>query len=437
MKMLKTVAICFCFAIIPVKGERIMTQSDVIAPSGLRFLKPLMQYSSSVIFPGYLPDTSILRASAGFLDKQRKTDFLWHPLTAYDADNGLGGLAPYVSLERAFAGVRSGLYLGNFHTGSRVHNATEPRDTIKNFEKKDVALNGALWILPPIRYIQGISLWAEGNSRQRTVHAANTDSWKRLHTHYDFQREYGKAVVTCGASFFENDYWSVRAGYAQNHVDAREIQLDTLHFSHGGNYINSLNLLDSSFQMTNASLAIGHTFHFEQLRMHAGILLGGDRTRLDLGSTIRDSSRFFVKAYGEKLISAQKLVLIAGYNLTYSGTLYNQSGHVLSYRRLAEQFNTGKMAHALKARLPLFGSVAIGKKLDGMAGVEAVFDYRSSNYNFAAGLPADYVHSDFRVNLYPLNVRFKPNEGLAVSVSPRLDDEIFFGSLQLDYTLLR
>lgn len=426
------VIILVAFLIIPIHANKKMTQLDVIIPSGLTLLDSLNRISTTVKFPGIYLDTSEFKAVTGFFNNEESgNDYLGHPLTQYDSQENLfTNLTPYLSAQKSFSIFSSGIYLGNLRTGSKIHNALSTADSIKTFDKTGVNLNGAIWIVPKIKFIKGISLWVEGDHQNRDAHFANIDGWKRIHTNFEYKRKYGRGLLSSTFSFFKNQYWVLRFGYGKDIVSAEEHRLDTLFFSNDS-YLTSSERFDKSFDKSNTGMEIGQIIKFNKGNL--SIFIGGDRTNIDYEKSEKDSSRFYINAYIFKGIRLKQILLYTGLDFTYSGSLFNESNHRIGYMDLTKEYTVDRMSHYIDLNAPIFGVLTIGDKFKLMSGIDFAYDLKKSNYDFTTGTKNMSGFSSINFILYPLNIQYAPKPNTLISISPKFEKEIFIGSLEIRY----
>lgn len=411
-----------------------MTQLDIVTPSGLKTCDSLPTFSSSVKFPGLFKEPAALNLKTGFFKKPNSDkNYLWQPLTAFDNNANLTQhFLPYISAVKSFKNFSSGIYLGNFETFSKTHNALSLVDSNKSFENSRIKLNGALWLNPNIDLLAGVSLWAEGDYQKRDVHFGDLDDWKRIHTLYEYKRKYGKGILSSTFSFMDKHYSILRFKYGKDKVNANEEQLDTLYFSNES-YLTSEVDIDSSYEESEIGIEIGHMFMKEDYRL--GVFLGGDRTNVDFEDSEKDSSKIFINAFYNRGFSWEKLLLYTGADFTYSGTLYNKSGNYVGYIDLMKEYTVDRMAHSINITIPLFAILKINSKLKLMTGMDFTYNYLGTNYDFKAGIYNKSRHSAFDYQFCPLNIRYSPNTRLSISVNPYFDrDNILIGGLDICYT---
>ncbi|MBD3345881.1 MAG: hypothetical protein GF401_12530 [Chitinivibrionales bacterium] len=125
----------FAFLLLPANAEYAMTQLDTIVPPGLNLCDSIARFSSSVRYPGYRNDSSVLNIATGFLKNHNNSpNYVWHPPTMYDNVSGIfSSLEPFIAAEKSFGNTKSGIYLGNFHTNKALRNALHSRDSIYKF----------------------------------------------------------------------------------------------------------------------------------------------------------------------------------------------------------------------------------------------------------------------------------------------------------------
>ena len=418
--------------IIPTHANTKMTQLDVITPSGLIVHDSLNRISTNVKYPGLFLDTSEFKAVTGFIDdEENSSDYLGHPLTQYDSQqNFFTNMTPYLSAQKSFPGFCSGIYLGNFSANSKIHNALSTTDSIKTFDKSGIKLNGAIWFVPKIEFFKGISLWVEGVHQNRDAHFANIDGWKRIHTNFEYKRKYGYGLLSSTFSFFNNQYSFLRFGYGKDNVKSEEQRLDTLFFSNDS-YLDSDENFDKSFEKYNSNAEIGHMLKFGGYNF--GVFIGGDRTNFDYEKSEKDSSRFYVNSFIYKGFNLKKVLLYTGLNFTYSGSLFNESNHRLGYIDLAKEYTVDRMSHYIDLNAPIYGVITIGDKFTLMSGIDFAYDYKKSNYDFSTGTKNMSGFSSIDFILYPLIFQYAPKPNTSISISPKFDDEIFIGSLEIRY----
>jgi hypothetical protein len=410
-----------------------LTQIDIITPSGLKTCDSLPTLSSSVNFPGIFNESSTLNLKTGFFKKpNHDKGYLWQPLTAYDNNTNLMSLfMPYISATKPFKALSSGLYFGNIKTSSTTHNAFSLADSIKSFENSGIKMNGALWLNPNIKYLKGISLWAEGGYQKRDVHFGDIDDWKRIHTLFNYKRKHGKGLLSSTFSFIDKHYSILRFKYGKDIVTANETQLDTLFFSNDS-YLTSEVEIDSSFEESEIGIEMGHIIRTKNYCM--GLFIGGDRSNVDYEDSEKDSSKIFINAFYNKGFSWEKLLFYTGADFTYSGTLYKKSINSVGYIDLMKEYTIDRMAHSINLSIPLFAILKINSKLKLMTGLDFSFNYLNTNYDFKAGINNKSKHSAFDYQFYPLNVRYSPNTRLSISVNPYFDKDILIGGLDICYT---
>lgn len=413
---------------------KVMTQLDNIIPSGLRFCDLLDNFSSLVEFPGVSNDSSLsLKLKAGFNNNaDDDKNYFEHPLTKYDyKSKKLPGLKPFLSMEKSFNNSTSGIYIGNFSTTSAKHNSLTTEDTVKTFKNAGIALNGAIWINPQnLSYIKGFSLWGCGDYDNRNTHFANIDDWKKLHTQYSYKRKYGQGLFTSTFSFLDNQYWILSFGYGKDIVSSEEKRLDTLFFS-SNSYLSSIEFFDGSYDISYSSFEVGHIQKNKELSI--GVFIGGDRTNIGFEKIDKDSSVFHTNGFFTKKIKFDRLLLYTGVDFKYSNTLYNNSSSRVGYLKLAKEYTVDRMSHKINFLIPLFGILTIGQKANIMVGIDLLYSWYKSNYDFCTSSKNEVKNSMFDFILYPLNLVYKPNSKMSISLSPKFEKEFFIGSLEITY----
>lgn len=421
------------FLIVPIHANWKMTQLDVVTPSGSLLYDSLQRTSTIVKYPGFFIDTSDFKAVTGFIDNEENgNDYSGYPLVQYDRrDNLFTNMTPYISAQKSFSNFSSGVYLGNLSVGSNIHNALSIADSINSFDKSGVKLNGALWIVPKLKFIKGLSMWAEGDHQTRKVHITDIDGWKRVHTLYKYRRTFGNGLLSGTFSFIENRYWILRAGYGNDVVGSEEQRNDTMVFS-DNNYITSFENIDNSFEKSNSVMEIGHILKFNDGNM--GLFAGATRTNIDYGENEKDSSRLYVNAFISKGIEVQRIFLQIGADFTYSGTFYNESYHRTGYLRLLKKYKVHRMSHLVNMDVPFCGVVSIGDKFKLISGIDFAYTFKRSNYDFTNGTKNISGFSSIDCILSPLNVQYAPQPNTLISISPKIDKEILIGSFEIRHT---
>jgi hypothetical protein len=411
-----------------------LTQPDMVIPLELQAYALVPTYSSEIKFPGIYNDSFRLKLSTGFLEKQEdEENYLWHPLTGYDNTSCVCKCnVPFLAVEKSFRSVASGMYLGNFSTDSRDYTSLSFTDSVKSIDRFGVGLNGALWLKSTSTYFKGISFWGEGVFKHRTAHIAQTDDWKRIHTHYYYKRKMGIGLITGTFSFFEGQYSIVKIGYGKDIVSINERQLDTLLFS-VENLLYSTELIDSSVDNSFNCIEIGHIVN--KKKINYGISAGVDRTNSDYENIDSDSSRAFIKGFFANEFRLNRLLVYTGVDFQYGVTLFNKSKHRVSYMNLIHEYSLNKAFHCINISIPAFGVVNVNEKVGVMIGCTMMYSYMRSNYNLKAGLTNEAIKSSVDFVLYPLNIQYAPSSKVMISINPKIDNSLLIGGLQISYEL--
>lgn len=420
------------FLMMPIHANKNITQLDVITPAGLMVYDSLNKVSTTVKYPGLYIDSSRFKAITGCIDNgENSNDYVGYPSTQYDNQVTMfTNMVPYLSAQMSFPSFISGIYLGDFSVSSKTHNALSAVDSIKTFEKYGVKLNGAVWYVPKINYLKGISFWAEGVHQNRDTHFANVDGWKRIHTNYEYKRNYASGLLSSTFSFFKNQFSFLRFGYGKDKISAEEQRLDTLFFSNES-YLTSAENIDKSFENYTVNMEIGHMLKLNGWNL--GVFIGGDRTNFSYKKSEMDSSQFYVNTFMYKGFNLKKLVLYTGLRVAYSGNLFNKSRYGLGYLDLAKEYTVDRMSHYIDVHVPLFGVVKIGDKFTLMSGIDLLYNMKKSNYNFTAGTENISGFSLIDCILYPLNIQYAPTPKTLMSISPKFNKDNFIGSFEFRY----
>jgi hypothetical protein len=407
---------------------------DEIIPSGLRVHDSVRTPSSTIDFPGFSTDSSSFNLQTGFFTNDAiVADNTSHPLTIHDdASTARFPLTPYLTVEKSIAGIKTGVYLGNIQTDFATYHASSPADTVSTYNKEAVTLHGALWCIPNVKYVKGLSFRGEGNYRTRATHFTNNDEWKKIHTFHDYERKYIKGVFTAGFSFWENDFWIVRLMYGKNITDAEERRADTLFFSND-NYLHSNERIVGSFETSSPGMEIGHLYALPARKMTIGCIVGADRTNIDYENAESDSSTVFFNGFIEKKYDVRGFTFFTGIDLLYSGTFFGHSDQWIGYGQLARDYSMKRMAHNLKIKAPLFSILSIGTKIRLMTGAECSLDYRKSNHDFLSKSSKKRLDAGFDIELYPLNIEYSPSKNWSLAFSPAINDDIVAGCFELRY----
>lgn len=415
--------------------SRTFTLADRTVSNGL-LLPEGFSVSRSVSHPGLNVSTGFLAGVGVLTPSAEEWKYGWQPATGLNPDHTKSHLSPYVYAQAPFEPLSIGMYVGNPTAAVVKHGGTVRSDSLRDYSRRDIGLEGAIWMVPKMAKLLGVSLDVRGVYDTRALHWLAGDERRRLHSLFDFKRKGGSGKLTVLTNPIGAHFVSASVRYRRLTTESTESRRDTLFFSSAA-FVDTAELIDSSTVHGATRMGLEYLWRSPDTLVLAGARLATDRqnTELTAQGQYLDSSTIDFSLFGETKLCRRFLTLHAGATLEYTATFYKQSVSDLGYVELLKEYTLERIANTLGVRIPLAVSVNIRDVVEFWSGLVASGRYTSSNHLAWRDLEQHRSEGAYDIELNPLVVRVIPGERLIVSVVPEISDGLLEGGLELHFRL--